>query len=273
MNEMDAGRWPTAHDDVNTMLRALLAGIQTALGDDQLAGMYLEGSLALGAFDPAASDVDVAVVTRHELPSAAVERLRAMHDDLAASGLPYAQRLEIAYIPCADLRRYDPEHARHPTLGADWEFQIALLDENWVLKRCILREHGIVVWGPPPATLIDPVSADELRRVIRAQLRDVWEQRAVDPEWLREREYQAFSILTLCRALQTLRHGSLASKPSAAAWATTEYPRWQAPITWALAHRSDHSLADEAETTATTAFLRAALDEEQLYGADGYIRV
>ncbi len=63
------------------------------------------------------------------------------------------------------------------------------------------------------------------------------------------------------RALHTLRHGTLASKPRAAAWASATYPQWQLPITWALAHRSDHTDAGEAETAATIAFLRAALDE------------
>ncbi len=266
VSEMDDDRGPTAHDDVNALLRALLAGVRAALGE-QLVAMYLEGSLALGDFDPASSDVDFVVATRDGLPPDVVERLRAMHDALGASGLPYARRIEGAYIPCADLRRYDPAHARHPTIGTDWEFQIAWFDESWVLKRSILRERGVVVWGPPPATLIDPVSADELRAAVRSQLGDVWERRATDREWLREREYQAFSILTLCRALHTLRHATLASKPRAAAWTSAAYPHWQPPIAWALAHRSDHSAADEAETTATMAFLRAALDEARSLGS------
>lgn len=259
MRGSDDGRGPTAHDDVNALLRALLAGVRTALGE-QLIGLYLYGSLALGDFDPASSDVDFVVVTQSDLPPDAVERLRATHDALGASGLPYANHLEGAYIPREALRRYDPAHAHHPTIGTDWAFQIGLLDDNWTLEYAILREHGVVVWGPPPATLIDPVSADELRAAVRSQLANVWERRATDREWLRERAYQAFAILTLCRALYTLRHGVLASKPRAAAWASAAYPQWQPPIAWALAHRADHTNAGEAETATTMAFLRVALD-------------
>ncbi|HEX6800699.1 MAG TPA: aminoglycoside adenylyltransferase domain-containing protein [Ktedonobacterales bacterium] len=266
MSGPDSDRRPTAHDEVNAILRALLAGVRAALGD-QLVGIYLEGSLALGAFDPASSDVDFVVATRDDLPPGAVERLRVMHNTLEASGLPYAQRLEGAYIPCAALRRYDPAHARHPTIGTVWDFQIAPFDENWILKYSILHEQGIAVWGPPPAALIEPVSPDELRRAVRSQLRDVWAPRATDCAWLREREYQAFSILTLCRALHTLRHGTLASKPRAATWASAEYPQWQPPIAWALAHRADHGDARAAETAATMAFLRAALDEAKTLGS------
>ena len=253
-------RWVTAHEEVNAILHMLLEGVRAALGE-MLVGLYLHGSLALGDFDPASSDVDFIAVTQDGLPSDAVERLRAMHEALGASGLPYAQRLEGAYIPCQALRRYSPARAHHPTIGTDWEFQIALLEDNWVFGYAILREQGVVVWGPPSSTLIDPISADELRGAVRSQLRDVWERRATDRVWLREREYQAFSILTLCRCLYTLRHGALASKPRAAAWASAAYPRWQPPIAWALAHRSDHSDAGEAETRATMACLRAALDE------------
>jgi hypothetical protein len=35
----------------------------------------------------------------------------------------------------------------------------------WVIHRHMLREHGVVLAGPPPHTLIDPVQPDELLTV------------------------------------------------------------------------------------------------------------
>ncbi|HEV8192169.1 MAG TPA: nucleotidyltransferase domain-containing protein, partial [Ktedonobacterales bacterium] len=112
---------PTPHEDVNSLLRELLAGVRAILGD-QLVGMYLYGSLSLGDFDPASSDVDFLVVTEDTLPQEMLERLRRVHADMAVSGLPYATRLEGSYIPRAAWRRYDPGNARHPTIGTDWPF-------------------------------------------------------------------------------------------------------------------------------------------------------
>ena len=47
---------------VAPLIEALLDGVREALGEN-FVGCYLCGSLALGGFDPEASDVDVLVVT------------------------------------------------------------------------------------------------------------------------------------------------------------------------------------------------------------------
>ncbi len=120
----------------------------------------------------------------------------------------------------------------------------------------LAREHGIILWGPPPATLIDPISPQELRATACAHLQGYWRSRLETPEWMRTREYQAYTVLTICRAFYTLEHGALCSKPQAAAWARAVYPDWRPMIERALAWRTDHEPED---VTATMAFLRAAL--------------
>ncbi len=70
-----------------------------------------------------------------------------------------------------------------------------------------------------------------------------------DPSWLRDRECQAFAVLTMCRALYTLRHGAVVSKPAAARWAreALDY-RWAAVIERALAWRHQPQADDLDET-------------------------
>jgi hypothetical protein len=38
----------------------------------------------------------------------------------------------------------------------------------------MLREHGVVLAGPPPRTLIDPVPPSELREAVLGILREWW---------------------------------------------------------------------------------------------------
>src|SRR5262245_36325848 len=83
--------------DVTGMLEALLPGIRNVLGDN-LVGIYLRGSLALGDFIPATSDIDVLVVTMRPVGDAEFGALADLHARLAASPHPYARRLEIAYV-------------------------------------------------------------------------------------------------------------------------------------------------------------------------------
>jgi hypothetical protein len=242
---------PTPYSEVNELLLVLLARVQSVLGR-KLVGFYLFGSLSLGDFDPESSDVDFLVATTEDLSEKELALLKEMHAGIAASGLRYARRLEGSYIPLAALRRYDPDNASHPTIGADWEFGIARHGSNWVLERFIVREHGVTVWGPPPGTLIDPILPRDLRKAVCEQLTGFWREQVEgpgEPEWLRPRDYQAFAVLTMCRALYTLHEGTVASKPDAAVWAQRKLePEWQPLIERALAWRSQHARDDPAET-------------------------
>jgi predicted nucleotidyltransferase len=249
---------PTPYEEVNRLLHFMLTNVQAILGD-RLVGMYLYGSLSLGDFDPGSSDVDFWVVMDEDLPEEALVRLRDMHETIAASELPYAQRLEGSYIPRAALRRYDPDNARHPTIGIDWPFQIALHGKAGIIERYIVRTRGVVVWGPAPDTLIDPVSIGEIQEQVHELLNTFWRATLDDRAFFHSREYLAFGVLTMCRALYTLREGVVASKPQAAAWAQEVCPDWKPMIEQALIWRSDHSAGTEDEVTETLAFLREAL--------------
>jgi predicted nucleotidyltransferase len=250
--------------EVRPVLTLLLSDIQDVLGD-QLLGLYLYGSLSSGDFDPASSDVDFLAVTHEAITEddPTFERLRQMHERIAASGLPFANHLEGSYIPEDALRRYNPATAWHPTIGNDWPFKLGFHDANWVIERAIVRERGVVLFGPPPETMIDPVSPQQLRDATCQQLADVWQPRIDDEydHWPRPREFPAFSVLTLCRALYTLQHGVNCSKPVAAAWAAQTHPKWEPVIAWAQAHRADDEETTPAEFARVIAMLREAIAE------------
>lgn len=254
---------PTPYPAVNTLLRLLLGEVREVLGRE-FVGMYCYGSLSLGDFEPGSSDVDFLVVTEHELADETFAALAAMHMRIAASELQWAEKLEGSYIPRAALRRDDPANNRHPTIGADWPFSVREHDSTWVIERQIVRAHGIVVWGPSPKTLIDPVSPNDLRSAVWDALYGFWRAQMDGPvpEWLRHRDYQAFAILTMCRALYTLAHGDVVSKPTAAAWAReTLPPPWPALVTHALIWRHD---AQPDDMTAMRAFVRYTIERTEL---------
>lgn len=213
----DLHQSPTPHPDVNAALSATLTGIQAVLGDS-LIGVYAHGSLAIGDFNPHTSDVDLLAATRDELPAAMLPELAAMHAQLA-SRFKWAGHMEVSYIPLAGLRHYDPAHCHHPALRVDGSFDIDGHGSDWIIQRWVIREKGIALAGPPPATLIDPVQPDDLRRAAMGILREWWAPMLDDTQRLRDSEYQAYAILTMCRSLYTLEHGQVVSKPTAARWA------------------------------------------------------
>lgn len=69
----------TLPTDVAQFTCELATSIRQAFGDN-LAGIYLCGSLALGTFDPKTSDIDVLVVTERPISDTEFAALKALHE-------------------------------------------------------------------------------------------------------------------------------------------------------------------------------------------------
>ena len=118
-----------------------------------------------------------------------------------------------------------------------------------MIQRHIIREHGVVVAGPSPHALIDPVDADGLRSAMRDMLEKWWRPLLDEPAWLQKSQEQPFAILTMCRTLYTLEHGVVASKRVAAQWAQQAIGKqWTALIECALAWPHDTESSQLAST-------------------------
>ncbi len=252
--------FPTPYAPINAFLRQFVDDIRSILGND-LVGFYLSGSLAVGDFDPTSSDIDFVAVLSVPPDEVAVTALKRLHDTLGGDRGKGIQRLEGFYVPLATVRQHDPTMIPHPAVyfAAGTRFDPCRLRWDWVIECYVLQEHGIIVDGPPPATLIDPISRDQLIESVRATLRHDWSQHIAEPEWMRIRHEQAFAILTMCRALYVLERGELVSKLEAAHWAQRRLaPEWRPLIERALAWRADATL-DAAALCETLRFLRFTL--------------
>ena len=261
MTGLRRGAWPTSWPEVDRAVERLRDGVAEAIGDE-LVGLYLHGSLALGDFFPPASDVDFHVATAGALGEPDLGRLRALHAGFKAEG-GWVARLEGVYLPAAALRRPDPDGGRCPTVGSDWDFTLGRPGPTWVLDRWVTREHGVVVAGPDPRELIDPIGPAELRAAVLASMLGDWAGRlepGADLAWLRPRNYQAFAVLTMCRDLYVLEHGVVVSKPAAAGWASRRLGRpWPALVERALGWRSDER-PDDRHLPETMRFVAHAVD-------------
>lgn len=217
IHDMNNKGHPTPYTFLNTLLIRLRAEIQVVLGE-LFTGLYLHGSLAGGDFDPLRSDVDFLVAVRENIPGRLVGGLGNMHASLITSRLAWVEKLEGSYISVDALRRYDPANSQHPALRVNGSFDIDGHGPDWIIQRHVVREKGIPLYGTDPKTLIDPVSPDAIRWAARETLLEWWAPQLDEPFRLLKRDYQAYAVLTLCRALYTLEQGEMVSKPAAAKW-------------------------------------------------------
>ena len=231
------------------MLQELRSGAQDVLGDG-FVGMYLDGSLAIGDFDPDKSDIDFVVVTKAEVSTSTFEALETMHRSFSAGVSKWGRELEGSYIS-RHVLRHDRRPAAHPYI--DRGSVLAMVQHEsgyWPIHRHMVREHGVVLAGPPTHTLIDPVSPAELREAVRGILREWWKPMLTEGPLLRNGFYRCYAVLTMSRMLYTLRQGTIVTKPVAARWAQRALDkRWAPLIQHALAW-SQEAPPDLGETLA-----------------------
>ncbi len=262
---------PTPYPDVNAVVQELLTSIHAIVGA-QVAGMYLVGSLALGDFQPRESDLDLVIVTVGALSDETVAALRDLHQRFDHSPSAWAAHLDAVYIPQEVLLETSPSAARYPVLGWPEPLVLQPLEDSWwPFWRYTLREHGVVVGGPDPRSLLDPVQPNDLRRASAAKVAE-WRTLAHgDPAWvagLQVLQQHTYVVVTLCRLLYTLHTGAVVSKPVAARWAArTRASRWSALIDRATTEPRDNTPVPEDAVSDALALLEYTFEQYRQWQA------
>jgi predicted nucleotidyltransferase len=254
---------------VTELVESLLPGLEESLGE-KLVGVYVRGSLAMGDFIPSTSDIDLLVVTEQPVTTLEFATLSALHGHITALPNPFANRLEIAYIDRAALRRFTPGLC-HPTLGQGETLAWSEHRTHWIVERWGVREYGMALVGPDPKQLIEPVGMDEVRAAVRSRLHDwaEWAAQPDDPDWQGPRSHKAYVVETLCRALYTLDCGALCSKPHAVAWAlATLAEPWRSTVERSQAWRTDRA-RDPTLIPEVMAFVRWVIVQSNANGGSG----
>lgn len=276
-------REPTPFADLNAVL-AHLVGEAKRLLPDNFVGAYLQGSFAVGDADRY-SDCDFMVVTRRDLTPSEVAPLQAMHAAIhEIADNPWRNQLEGSYAPAAILKRWSvtPRDPPGEPRAEDWSdpgmsgsppraYPFWYLDhgakglvrsehDNSQVVRWCLRDKGVVLAGPDPKQLIDPVAPDALRAEVRHTM-ELAQRLNLEPMQLAA--WQVFWVGLYCRMLHTLVTGKVGSKPDSMSWAEGALdPAWQPLIARAKALRKGMpqaaSPADPDEVAATRAFVRYA---------------
>jgi hypothetical protein len=219
---------------VQQVLDEYIALIDEAL-PGLLAGMYLHGSLALGAFDPRLSDIDFISIASRRSSLTDIESLRAVHETLRQR-YPQAH-LEGSYLQWDDLGRFEDTippypHIHDGILQASGHFDINAVTW-WVLKH-----RGIAVVGPPAEYLDIQVDWDDLITKMHHNMNTYWASFTTNLRrmlWLLTDDGIQWAVLGVLRQFYTFRERAITSKTGAGMYGLEHVPRrWQRLIQEAL---------------------------------------
>jgi streptomycin 3"-adenylyltransferase len=225
--------------------------------NDAVLGVYLHGSAVLGGLRPA-SDLDVLAVSGRRLSHR--DRQHLARDLLRISGgypLTSRRALDVQVVSATDLRpwRYPPrvefhfgEWRRESFERMDPMTLAPRNDPDLTVAIALTRSAGVVLVGPPPRALLDPVPRGDLERAMLD---------GIDP-LVGDLGWDTWNVLlTLARVWRTLASGAIVSKAVAADWAIERLPADEAATLrrgrdWYIGSGADASpqLARPAQSTA-----------------------
>ena len=258
--DVDARILSAGGPSLASFLALAVASWRSALGRN-LAGVYVHGSLSTGAFNPRTSDIDVLVTTRTLTDEPANQRILEVHQAMQGWGDDrWTDILDAQFVPAKALKMPRVPPIAVLELQPDEGFSVVPLGPDFVIQKRILRQHGITLFGPRIAKIVSPVTSGELREAQVERLREWWQPQLEYPGRFLRRAYQAYAVLTMCRALCLFATGEVVTKPEAAAWARRGpyLWAWRPLIRSAIAYPGD---AQPDQRHATLDFIRFTLDE------------
>jgi streptomycin 3"-adenylyltransferase len=218
----------TRQPEVQAYLDRVVSTLRDGLGDE-LVGVYLHGSLAMGAFHPGRSDVDILAVCATSLPR---ERRMAIGAALVAIPTPSpGGDLELSLVTEAAVRSRSavPPFEVHASTHEE-PFVVDGSDRpgdgDLVIHFAMARARGRALVGPEPGELFpEPVRAS----LIEAFLSDLaWAKDEGAAAWeghpMPELASMAYQVLTAARCWRYVETGELGSKAEGAAWLERRHP-------------------------------------------------
>lgn len=224
---------PTPYQDLNSLLDIFVNNLKETL-QDNLVGIYLQGSFAVGDFDEN-SDCDFIVITHKEISKEKIKDLEKIHKIIRQSDSSWREQLEGSYFSKNIIA--STKYIRKKV----WYFDRGSINIeksnhcNKVHVRWVLRNKGVVLYGPNPKDFIEEINIQEFKKECYDTIQQFGENILSNSKDWDNQFYQAFIVLSYCRMIHDLKNGSNNSKLAGANWVKENLdPQWEDLIdkTW-----------------------------------------
>jgi streptomycin 3"-adenylyltransferase len=212
----------------NHLLDEIVASMKRLLGDN-LVGVYLHGSLAMGSFNPNSSDVDFLVVTKTKLSPELRRSLATSMIELTKHAP--AKGIEMSVFTLEALRNF-----MYPT---PYEFhfsnvwieryqndEVDLTDDNKVdadlaAHLTITKARGVALYGEPIEVVFPDIPTQQYTDSIVADAKSILDDMTSDP---------VYNVLNLCHVWAYLEEGKITSKKEGGEWALQRATSFQSRV-------------------------------------------
>jgi hypothetical protein len=174
---------------------------------DWISDVLLAGSLATGDHHPGTSDIDLVALTTEDLGPDEVGTLSEVHRRIDTTSGRGAD-LGCTY---ASADRVDEPDVAWPT----WTHGRLVRRPLSAMARAELLDHGVALLGREPRDVLAPMSPDDVRAAVRAELAGYWTWAARRPWLFLDPALADLALLSMARSRHTWRTGELVTKSEA----------------------------------------------------------
>jgi hypothetical protein len=221
-------------EPVHLLLHEYLTLMEQAL-PGFVAGFYIHGSVALGAFEPGFSDIDFITVASRRCTPEDIAHLTKIHRALEDK-YPGCL-LSGSYLQWSDLGQFEETIEPAPYYHDGVLHASGYNDVNAV-TWWLLKHRGLAMAGPDPKALDFTVDWPQLIVKMRRNLNTYWVMFTRDPArivWLFSNYGIQWTVLGVLRQFYTFREQTIVSKGEAGAYALDHLPaRWHRLVQEAL---------------------------------------
>lgn len=234
------------YEEVNTVIEKLMNGHEKIFGD-RMVGYYLYGSLIWGDFDISSSDIDTLCVLSSEVTEEEMKKLRVFHEELADNHPLWRDRIEVHYAPISGLEHFRTIPFTMGNISPGEPLHLISAGIDWLDEWYCVQEYAVPLLGLDKSKVIPRIEKKEFIERVCRYARSFQER----IKTCKQSQYsQSYGILTLCRALYTLKNEEQVSKLAAAEWAKNYLPEYKDVIQDALVWRKERSaMSKNAEKT------------------------
>ncbi|CAM4147160.1 aminoglycoside adenylyltransferase domain-containing protein [Lederbergia lenta] len=224
--------WANCDEDIKFFIKKLIDRLKSELGNE-LVGIYLHGSLAMGSYYRPKSDIDMIMVVERELKGS-VAKLIGITIAKETINRPTVGNVELSVITANVAKQIPKPTPFEIHYSSDWHEKILNDEVDYSKKRTdadlashltYVVQRGICLYGKPILTVFGQVKWENFMESV---LDDLY--------WILEKDHiletPFYGVLNICRVLQLLSEASQTahSKDEGGEWGLEHLPNEFHPV-------------------------------------------
>lgn len=218
-----------APQNIHDLIEDFIEAFKEALGNN-LVGIYLHGSLAMGCFNPESSDIDILIVIKQILSKDKKQELANLILDFIDR--PPANGIEVSVVTLESM-----QHFQYPTpfelhyshmyknefKNGKIEFSSIQTDPDLAAHIVVVRERGVVLYGKPIADVFSPVPN---KYYLHSTIDDVETglKKIKNGQYDDQHAIPVYEVLNACRTLAFIDDSVIRSKREGGEWGMNHLP-------------------------------------------------